>query len=554
MLRSVVSEDTLTVIRRPSAAELSRVTPNERTRSLLVGALVPGTPAAVALVRCVQALVIDDNFVEARSLTRGARGIGRLRDAARAAAAVMAVALGRLDVAEEQLRDMPESALALVPAEVVAVQLTRDRPAAVATSAAVLGTSEELAPETWLELARQTFARGELDVSEQALSRVDADQASAPARMDREARWLARWIARARDDRGARPVPEGQVAVAVLDYKLPDYRRTSANVGDYIQTLASLGHLVRHQGVRFHGEPELTAELDVLRARVPPELRLAGTERDLAVVAVNRDASSVDAVPEGTWMLAFGWYMHPWFRVRYDFPLHPHLRPLFVSFHVNRPQLLSADGISYLRRYAPIGCRDWPTVHRLLEHDVPAFFTGCLTSTVDLLFEAEPRQAAANAPVAFVDVEPAAEAANGRPTTALRHAALEIREASLPANLARAVRTLQSYRRDYSGIVTSRLHCYLPVRSLGVDVRFEPKRENDPRFEGLVGIDDASFQAMRQGLNSKLELVLASILSGDDERTVRATWNDICAPGVEDARRRHRKWRESTRSPQSRSM
>src|SRR5918999_687168 len=123
LLRSVVATDDQTVARPPSAVELSRVTPNERTRSLLVDAFVPGRSAPVALISCVRALVIEGNFVEARSLTRAARGIGWMRDAGKAAAAVIAVALGRFDVAERQLRDLPPgSALGLVPAELVAVQ------------------------------------------------------------------------------------------------------------------------------------------------------------------------------------------------------------------------------------------------------------------------------------------------------------------------------------------------------------------------------------------------------------------------------------------------
>ncbi|MEK6272467.1 MAG: hypothetical protein AABM42_07440 [Actinomycetota bacterium] len=540
MLRSVVDEDGLTVTRRPTAVEVSLVSSNGRTRAVLVDELVAGTSAPDALIACVRALVRHRNFEEARSLTRAARRIVRLREAAHAAAAVIAVADGRFQKAEDRLRGLSrESALRLVPPELVAVEFAKHHPTAVATTASILSTSAELAPETWLDLARHTFARGEPGLSEQALSRVGARQASVPRDVDMEARWLEGWIARARADRKPGPAAEGHVAVAVLDYKLPDYRQASDNPGDYIQTVASLGHLVRHQDLRFHGDVALVAQLSALQARVQPDQRLRGVKRDVTVVAVNRDASSLDAVPEGTWMLAFGWYMHRWFKVRYDFPFHPHLRPLFISFHINRPKALSEEGVTYLRKHAPIGCRDWDTVRRLLGLGIPAFFSGCLTSTVDLLFPADPPRPAVDAPVALVDVPSGTEPPHAYRSTRLRHSSIGVREAALPANIERAVRLLEAYRRDFSGVVTSRLHCYLPTRALGVDARFQSKHERDTRFEGLVGIDDASFAAMQEGIRAKLEVVLSSILRGDDEQTVRASWRDLCAPDVEAARRRH---------------
>jgi hypothetical protein len=377
------------------------------------------------------------------------------------------------------------------------------------------------------------FARDQLDLSERALRRVDPTDAAEPVAA--EARWLESWLTRARRDDKPGPVTGGRVPVAVLDYKLPDYRRTSANVGDYVQTIAALAHLARHQGLRFHGDPELVGTLEGLQARVRAERRLS-TGGDVSLVPVNRDASSLDSVPEGTWMLAFGWYMHAWFRIRHDFPFHPRLRPLFLSFHVSKPALLSAEGVEYLRNNAPIGCRDWDTVRRLLELGIPAFFSGCLTTTVDLLFESGKQRPAASAPVALVDVPANRAAAQG--ATTLRHASLEIRHAKLPANLRRAAQTLESYRRDYRGIVTSRLHCYLPARSLGVDVRFEPKRADDPRFDGLVGLGDDEFDAMRRAITAKLEHVLGAIVRGDDEPAVRAIWAEVCAADLDAARRR----------------
>lgn len=60
--------------------------------------------------------------------------------------------------------------------------------------------------------------------------------------------------------------------------------------------------------------------------------------------------------------------------------------PLFVSFHVNNtaaPYMLNEKGIAYLKKHEPIGCRDQFTVDTLKAKGIDAYFTGCLTLTLD---------------------------------------------------------------------------------------------------------------------------------------------------------------------------
>lgn len=60
--------------------------------------------------------------------------------------------------------------------------------------------------------------------------------------------------------------------------------------------------------------------------------------------------------------------------------------PLFVSFHMNNtaaPFMLSDKGIAYLKKHEPIGCRDQFTVDTLKAKGIDAYFTGCLTLTLD---------------------------------------------------------------------------------------------------------------------------------------------------------------------------
>ncbi|HEX9980736.1 MAG TPA: polysaccharide pyruvyl transferase family protein [Flavobacterium sp.] len=60
--------------------------------------------------------------------------------------------------------------------------------------------------------------------------------------------------------------------------------------------------------------------------------------------------------------------------------------PLFVSFHINNtaaPHMLSEKGIAYLKKHEPIGCRDQFSADTLKAKGIDAYFTGCLTLTLD---------------------------------------------------------------------------------------------------------------------------------------------------------------------------
>lgn len=60
--------------------------------------------------------------------------------------------------------------------------------------------------------------------------------------------------------------------------------------------------------------------------------------------------------------------------------------PLFVSFHVTSSRanlILSEKGINYLKKHSPIGCRDIYTRDLLQSKGIDAYFSGCLTLTLD---------------------------------------------------------------------------------------------------------------------------------------------------------------------------
>ncbi len=62
------------------------------------------------------------------------------------------------------------------------------------------------------------------------------------------------------------------------------------------------------------------------------------------------------------------------------------IKPLLVSFHINNtaaPFMLSEKGIAYLKKHQPIGCRDQFSADTLKAKGIDAYFSGCLTLTLD---------------------------------------------------------------------------------------------------------------------------------------------------------------------------
>tara|TARA_B100000579_G_scaffold303402_1_gene253245 strand:+ start:3565 stop:4491 length:927 start_codon:yes stop_codon:yes gene_type:complete len=77
-----------------------------------------------------------------------------------------------------------------------------------------------------------------------------------------------------------------------------------------------------------------------------------------------------------------GWFMEN----PENWPPSDKIIPLFISFHINptaEKKILTKKGINYLRKFEPIGCRDNYTKKLLNKVNIKAYFTGCLTLTLN---------------------------------------------------------------------------------------------------------------------------------------------------------------------------
>jgi hypothetical protein len=502
-------------------------------RGPLVEQLERGRALDVVVIDEVRTLLADGTPGRALALAEslltdpGTNALGRV------AAGIVAHERGYGALAWAHLREVPPATWArLAPAEYVRSGLSHAPDETLqAVGALVDDDPPGVLAESWYEILAAVFgygaqelARRVYDVFDQHVIRDVPGWSEGPTHRD----WMRSWVEADADSPSA-PAPAGERPVlAIMDYGHPGATRASANIGDHIQSIAALAHVVRHRGVRLHGEGKLVDLLTTLRDRTRPEFGRDELDADLQVMAVHRDASMYQPIPEGTWVLCLGWYMHALFTMRHGFPLHRNLRPIFVSFHCNKRNLLTPDAVEYLRRYGPVGCRDWTTTHLLNSMGVPAFFSGCLTTTIGGVFPDAPAPRA-DAPVAYVDVQTEVVPADA---VTYGHSSLAVRRRSFVANAKIALERLDTYRREHSRVVTSRLHCHLPLRSIGVETEFVPVNPADVRFNGLIDITDQEFDAIRSGLTDKLERILRPMIAGAPEADVYAAWREATAADV----------------------
>jgi hypothetical protein len=508
-------------------------------REALVRSLERGRAIDHAIVAQVRTLIGAGQHDSARAIAEGLKRRDETRALGHLTGGIVAFREGYLELAHDELRRVPRSTwLTYAAAEYVRAGLAVEPDATLGqVRELVADDPREAGAKAWFQVLAPVFGYGAQDLARDVFAAFERRVQRDPRAWkdgERQVEWMRPWVA-ADSDSPTAPSP-GRRTFAIVDYGHPGANRASANIGDHIQTIAALGHLVRHQNVRLHGREKLVSLLGDLRARTRPELRRTDVDADLHVMTVHRDASMYEEVPEDAWVLCFGWYMHAIFSMRHGFPLHRNLRPIFISFHCNKRDLLTPAAIEYLKRYGPVGCRDWTTVYLLKSIGVPAFFSGCVTTTIDTVFPDLESAPPDDAPIAYVDVPAAPEGA-----VTYRHSYGAVRTKPFVANVRDALARLDTYRSKHSKIVTSRLHCYLPVRSIGTDVDFRPSNRSDVRFDGLLDIDDRAFDAIRTGIRGKLEQVVGAIASGRPEAEVYALWREITADDVAAAEQRRRR-------------
>ncbi|MFI0435882.1 MAG: polysaccharide pyruvyl transferase family protein [Parachlamydiaceae bacterium] len=192
-----------------------------------------------------------------------------------------------------------------------------------------------------------------------------------------------------------------------------------------------------------------------------------------------------------------GWYMHTnharsgWDKPRFTYPKtswppSQSIHPLLISIHFTQqflPEAFSDEGIAYLKKYAPVGARDYYTLKELEKRGIPSYFSGCLTLTLENEYRNNQRKNIIYA----VDI-------NQKCLAFIKsHANCEVKSithgisqfATHDERLARAQKLLDQYKQARC-VITSRLHAALPCLAFETPVLLINSQPDQYRFEGLL--------------------------------------------------------------------
>ena len=546
-LRERVSNRAAGLLKRPSgpspdpapaapAAAAPKAPAAPPLEGTLLEGLLRGEDLTTSVLTQVREWVADGDVESAVSLTESLRRHEQSREVGDLASGVLAFQRGLLELAWARFTSLPRAAWATyAPEEYTRCGLETARQQTVEELRDVAAHDPSaITLRDWVTIVGVVFGAGEQALAGELFDVVEATAARLPAdadRVERNRAWLEPWV-RAGIDRTA---PRGErPAFAVVDYGHPGMNRarpTSAT------TCRASPRSATWSGTARCGCTASRPRRPARPARRAHPARPAadGVDADVDVMTIHRDASMYQEIPEGTWTLCFGWFMHPLFKMRYGFPLHSALRPLFVSFHCNKRELLTDDAIAYLKRYGPVGCRDWTTVYLLLSAGVPAFFSGCMTTTVSTVFPETDERPDASAPVGYVDVLDGSVPAGAPTYHALRPGGApplvpgELRRRGRPARDL-PPRPVRGGHQPAARLPPAPLAGRPGGLPAGQHVRHPLRRS--------AGITDDAFSSMRDGIIALLQETFTLILSGASEDEVYGRWRELTAGKVAEAEAR----------------
>ena len=249
---------------------------------------------------------------------------------------------------------------------------------------------------------------------------------------------------------------------------IPGYCPNVVNLGDYIQSLAAMQFL-------------------------PKDSKYVLMPRDSLGDYKCKDNSNIE-------LIINGWF----FLNRRNKVLDESIDPIYVSFHINNEEELTSDAVNYLKNYEPIGCRDFNTEAILINKGIRAYFSGCLTTTLDIDYKLEDNERTDD--IVFCDYKfgdyPEADKYlrnlknyNFKNIIFTRHEFLT-KSTTHEERFNEAKNLLNLYAKAKL-VVTTRLHCALPCLALGTPVILVNKHYDYKRFGGLycllntIGVDSS---------------------------------------------------------------
>lgn len=202
---------------------------------------------------------------------------------------------------------------------------------------------------------------------------------------------------------------------------------------------------------------------------------------------------------EKIYLIMNGWFIHSSDR-KYSnkknikFPIsNSKIVPIFISSCLSKdcPELFKEQSINYYKNNSPILCRDFSTLELLKKNNVDSEFYGCLTQTLDIkdVGESSEYEEKFRNKVLLV---------HGNDQRKFNNIKLNRNEKIVINHYDNKLKSLNPRQRiDYAKdlllkykyakkIYTTRLHCFLPCRAMGLDVEYIG--EKNYRTKDLIDI------------------------------------------------------------------
>ena len=173
------------------------------------------------------------------------------------------------------------------------------------------------------------------------------------------------------------------------------------------------------------------------------------------------------------------------------------IRPVFIGFHLSdgegtRDLFLMREVDKKMKQFVPVGCRDRSTALYLRKNGIDAYFSGCMSMTL----ERRPSPAP-HGRIFAVDISPRIR--KRLPKYIAEQADFSISHNyffnNFPISLEaehqfeqEARRTLERYRNEAKLVITSRVHTALPCMAMGIPVIYICDIVNDSRFDMFWGL------------------------------------------------------------------
>ena len=195
--------------------------------------------------------------------------------------------------------------------------------------------------------------------------------------------------------------------------------------------------------------------------------------------------------------------------------ISPYIEPILISYHLSNTDKLPSTYVENMKKFSPIGCRDIKTRDQFISYGINAYFSSCLTTTLDIDFAVDKGER--NDEIIFIDYKfgnyPKADeflyslkAYNFSKITYTQHH-FNIKLTHIQ-RFQLAKKLLDKYARAKL-IISTRLHGALPSLACHTPVIFVNKKYDYRRYPGLyellntVGINSEGKFEIRVNISDK---------------------------------------------------